>query len=86
MIMAFVALLLIDAAILGNIGAILGAIIDPANMIDTSTGASATTSAPAPVSTGSATVSGTGAGTQAQYGVTPYLGNNPLPGYHGSTF
>ena len=30
----FAALFLIDAGILGNIGAILGSIIDPANMIE----------------------------------------------------
>lgn len=33
--MFFVALFLIDAALLGNIGSILGAIIDPANMNET---------------------------------------------------
>lgn len=48
-----VALFLIDAAALGNIGAILGSIIDPANMIETgsgssSSGSSSTPSAPAP--------------------------------------
>ena len=36
-VMFIVALLLIDAALLGNIGSIIGAIIDPANMVDTST-------------------------------------------------
>jgi hypothetical protein len=35
-VMFIVALLLIDAALLGNIGSIIGAIIDPANMVDTS--------------------------------------------------
>lgn len=43
-IMFIVALLLIDAAILGNIGSILGAIIDPANMNDISSGSSSSSS------------------------------------------
>ena len=37
-IMFVVALFLIDAALMGNIGSIVGAIIDPANMVDKSTG------------------------------------------------
>lgn len=35
-VMFVVALLLIDAAIAGNIGSLIGAIIDPANMTDLS--------------------------------------------------
>lgn len=35
-VMFVVALLFIDAALLGNIGSILGAVIDPANMVDNS--------------------------------------------------
>ena len=50
-IMFLVALFLIDAALLGNIGALLGSIIDPANMIEKGTG------------TGTATASKTGAKT-----------------------
>ena len=42
-VMFIVALLLIDAALLGNIGSILGAIIDPANMVDTSANSSSIT-------------------------------------------
>ena len=38
LIMGTIALLLLDAAILGNLGSLLGAIIDPANMVDTSNG------------------------------------------------
>lgn len=38
--MFFVAIILIDAALLGNIGSILGAIIDPANMVDKASGSS----------------------------------------------
>jgi hypothetical protein len=42
-VMFIVALLLIDAALLGNIGSIIGAIIDPANMVDTSSNSSNST-------------------------------------------
>lgn len=51
----FVALFLIDAALVGNIGAILGSIIDPANMVETNVS----------TSTGSSTIQtpqGNGAG------------------------
>lgn len=45
-IMFVVALLLIDAALLGNIGSIIGAIIDPANMVDLSSSSSTATNTP----------------------------------------
>lgn len=51
--MLIIAVLLIDAAILGNIGSMLGAIIDPSNMVDNSS--SATTSSTTSTSSGTVT-------------------------------
>lgn len=67
------ALVLIDAALLGNIGAILGSVIDPANMVET--GAGSTTS---PGSTG-----GTGL-TPTPPGTKPKITKSPTntPGYY----
>lgn len=42
-VMFVVALLLIDAALLGNIGSIIGAIVDPANMVDNSSNSASST-------------------------------------------
>jgi hypothetical protein len=46
-LMFVLGLLLIEAGLLGNPGSMLGSIIDPANMQDTSSASTSTSSAPA---------------------------------------
>lgn len=78
--MFFVALFLIDAALLGNIGSIIGAIVDPANMVDASSSGSATSSG-----TSSSSSSGnSSSGTQSSNPNAPNF--VPPSGYHGSNF